>query len=517
MPWLTPPNDEGCKSVVLTMPQNAAWLACFMGALLSLTYEYNWEQNTDTDMTPADTAQKWLEIYLAIQNCEGCVITDVRLTATGLEAKYCDSDTWVDKGDLMRYGVRVSDGAIQFDLDGDNTYEITQYLNFNSADYQNGLAPITDVDRLCYTAQKMADDILDDFQDAMQILDYNTTVVFGTITAVADSLFSSLPVQIATAEMGLVLDAALEIIYQVSDAALDYIILQSSDPDVKSLVANFIFCALKDSLVTGEDGITEVVGFESNLIARMGAYYVAINTLGSVDVGYEMDFGEALEGLLDSSNFVIAGLACSYVLAEVFFLDALGLKDNWKSVILGYQQQAEYFDSRDCDDFDCLAWCYEWDFLTADGWEYVPYPSSPWTGSPMAVWNSGVGWEDILLSATNKRYGYLWIRILFSEATQITKVSYTGSIDYGTGAGKLNSVYAYTNSGHTTTSLLEAYSTSSGAETWTWDGSESIYGVLIAIYSLREDNTNPNLVALLESAKIEGTGEMPAFTQGSLC
>lgn len=375
MAWLTPPDEIGCKSVTLTMPQNAAWMACFMGALLSLTYEYNWEQNEVTDLTPAETAQKWLEIYLAIQACEGCMITDVRLTETGLEAKYCDSDDWIPKGDLMRYGVREFEGAIQFDLNGDTIFDVNIVINAPTNNYINGLAPASESAKACYAAQSLAKNIADDFKDLLELLDYNLDLIVGTIAEVSESVFGSLPAEIATVGLSQLIVASIDLAYNTTDATLEYVIPQVADPDVIDQIAEFIYCTLLKSLVT-TDGITDLVDFEANLLETMGAYYVELFTFGAIDVGFGLDFGEALSDLVGASQNVIAGLACSYSLSQVYFLGSLGLKDTWKSVILGYYQEGVYFEDRDCDDYDCAP-----ELLVNFAGEDSPVPYTVVTGS----------------------------------------------------------------------------------------------------------------------------------------
>lgn len=418
MAWLTPPDDIGAKCVKLTIPSDPNWIADFMGCLLSLTYEYNWQQNTPSDMTPAETAQKWLEIYNQIEDGECMtIVEDIEIDGCDIRKKI--DGVWVTVGSLLTgisasattlsagssASVALDDCAINFGIPRGNTGATGATGATGPAGltgpagpigpqgapsqglYQ--LEPVTDKDKLCYTAQQLAQDISDDFQDLIQLLDWNITAIFGTIAEVSEAVFSSLPAQVATAELGQILVAQLQILYNTTDASLDYIILQMSDPDVQDLIANFVYCALAKSLRT-VDGVTDVVNFETNLISAMGSYYAELLTFGSVDAGFELDFGEALSDLVSASNSVIAGLACSYVLSEIFFLSPLGLKNSWKSVILGYQAQAEFFDDRDCADFDCFQWCYEWNFLTSNGgWTADTRDGTGWN----ATWVSGQGWK----------------------------------------------------------------------------------------------------------------------------
>jgi len=500
MAWLTPPNEEGCKSVTLTMPQNAAWFACFMGALLSLTYEYNWEQNTPSDMTPEETSQKWLEIYLAIQNCEGCVITDIRLTATGLEAKYCDSDVWIEKGKLMRYAVRRQNGAIQFDTDGDNYYETNIFENSSTNNYAGGLYPVSDVDKICAVSQLMASDICDDFQDLLQLLDYNTTVISSFVTNVVEKLFTSLPAQIATAELGLVVAAALDIIYEVADATLDYIIIEMGDPDVKNQVAEFLYCALAKSLVT-TDGVTDLIDFEENLIQVLGEWFVNINTLGAVDVGFTMDFGEALAGLASAPTIVIAGLACSYVLAEVFFLGSIGLKSEWKTVALGYAGRAEFFSSNECEGFVCRECVNEVLDLTIA--QYCTYPRNDISGcSEAANWVEGVGYTRVVCTTGTGPTGGVFARIQvileLAEYATITSIRYkwTGSLS---GAVIYNRIYDWSDYPPTITELQNNGSSSGD---FTWTGSRSMKEILFIIEAQGTNASPPSSTAILQEIEV---------------
>lgn len=502
MAWLTPNSATGNRCVLIQLPEEIEWYACLQGAILDLAYSYNWEQYGT--LTPAQSAKVF---EIASNNIDGnCgMISAIRFEEGMLQVQFCGSATWVNIGNVMRYGARLQDGAIQFDLDGDNIFEITQFINTNTNNYQNGLAPITDVDKLCYTAQKLAEDILDDFQDAMQILDYNTTVVSATVTQVADKLFSSLPAQIATFETGLVLAAALQIAYQVADATLDYIIIQAGDVDVKERVSNFIFCALKDSLIEGEDGVVELVDFEENLISRIGSYFVAVATAGGVDSGYEMDFGEALEGLLDASNAAIAGLACSYVLAEVFFLDALGLKDNWRTVILGYQQQAEYFDSRDCESFDCNS-CVDMTMdLTIAKYCSLPREGSGCIsgGSTWAIWAEGVGYSSMVCvtgsGGSGGKYARIQVEVDLGSDQDITSIRWlwTGAISGGTQL--LNQVYKWVKP--STFTLISDKADVAGDYTWT--GTITARYLLFIIEAQGTNSNSPTSTAVLKEIEIQ--------------
>lgn len=71
MPWLTGdeiPEDEFCR--VIRVPNDPTFIHAVSGALLDLTYAYNWEQLGA--LTPEEQADAFDSVYVAFMNSEGC-------------------------------------------------------------------------------------------------------------------------------------------------------------------------------------------------------------------------------------------------------------------------------------------------------------------------------------------------------------------------------------------------------------------------------------------------------------
>lgn len=65
--WLTKNSiPSGRVSYILTLPDDEAWRADFLGAFLLLTKEENWEQFET--LTPTEMADEWLELFLDFES-----------------------------------------------------------------------------------------------------------------------------------------------------------------------------------------------------------------------------------------------------------------------------------------------------------------------------------------------------------------------------------------------------------------------------------------------------------------
>lgn len=382
MPYLLPdditPTDFKCLTI--RIPDDPQWESTFWGALTELCKWFNFERDEAHHATiVAHLWQEWIEAAMACNT-----ITAMEFFEGKLRIQFCNSSTWVNVGSLGNFGVRFENGALQYDLDGDGNYDVTQYTTFAQNVYQQGLVPATATDIICYSATELAEQVTDDFQDMLQLLNAATTFFLGTGVDFARTIAWSLPVWL-TAGIDDAMLLQIAAAYNFTTAAQEYFIEQLNDIDVKREVANFIYCALVESLVT-VDGITTLENFEDNLISVVGSYFIAIPISLVSDV-LTLDFGSIIQDAIGFPNKAIAGIAIGYALAQKQIMaDALHISDTWTALFQGLAVQAAYFDERDCSGFDCLP---ELIVTFNEETNTVPYTLSAW-GTVQVV--SGRDW-----------------------------------------------------------------------------------------------------------------------------
>jgi len=485
MPWLTPPNDEGCKSVTLSMPQNAAWMACFMGALLSLTYEYNWEQNQPTDLTPSETAQKWLEIYLAIQNCEGCVITDVRLTPTGLEAKYCDSDEWIPKGDLMRYKVRQNGQSIQFDLDGDGEYDVTQNFFSEENTFNNNIPFADQNDQFCRASWALSKLLCGNFLSLMIKMKISENVSAGLVQVLGELI-----------PLTALADDTIEFITEtMPQAVLEYIQENAAHPDTQRKVAEWIFCSLVENY---PDHLGEVIDD-----IPLGVYTPIFDLIEFRVTVQWVNISEIAQSIYDTAiGDYVAYLVIGYAKSAMrSLLEFSGIYEGPEKVIQGAMASAIFSDARDCEDFGCLE-CVN-TVLDFEISEQCSYPRQMVNcGGDGATWEEGVGWKTTICidSGSNPNRGYydrIQLIIDLGETKTMTNIkwSWEGSMS---GLSVQNTL-DYSSNGETWTRFSTNATTGGDYE---WTGSQEASYILVILEAGGTYSNQPTNSAILKTVEI---------------
>lgn len=66
MPWLTPDDDPSFTTWVVFLPDGVDWIACFIGAFMSLCEPDNWQEFGT--ITPEEAAAKWQEALRKTEN-----------------------------------------------------------------------------------------------------------------------------------------------------------------------------------------------------------------------------------------------------------------------------------------------------------------------------------------------------------------------------------------------------------------------------------------------------------------
>jgi len=354
--WLTPNNDDGQLYVLLSIPSTVEWIACLRGAILSLTYDYNWEQFGA--MTPEETAQKWLEIFEAIETFEGDLLKDIRLNDAMLQKMFWRSDTWVDVGNVMRYKIRAIDGGWEMDLDGNDTYEINQFTNSTQNIYGEGL-PFADVnDQICRASWALANSLADDFRDVMRYAVISQRISAGIVQMMAE----------ATVVLGLTDDTIRFVSETLPQLVLDWIKDNSTDPDTIAQLAEWIYCSIQTHLPDDLDDVIKDIPL---------GIYAPVFTV--IDVGRQVEWGN-FEDVADSIYNTAVGKSVAYLIigyaqsSHRAVLEFLGAYKPTEGMIRAAMSSAQYFDARDCEFDDCDPLL----IVTFDSNNVVPFTLSEW-------------------------------------------------------------------------------------------------------------------------------------------
>jgi len=297
MAWLTPNSEAGEIHVLLTIPENTVeWLACLKGAILDLTYARNWELYGS--LTPEETAQKWLEIYNEIVVFEGNMLADIQFDEAMLQKKFINSSTWIDVGNVMRYKIQSVDGGWQMDLDGNDTYEITQFTNSQQNIYGEGL-PTADLnDKICRASWALANSLADDFRDVVRLMKVTEDISAGIVQMMAE----------ATIALKLTSETIEFISEDLPQAALDWIRDNSNDPDTIAQLAEWIYCSIQANYPNNLDDVMDDI--------PLGIYAPVVTI---IDVGRQVrwgnyqDIGQSIYDTLvgKSVAYMIVGYAIS--------------------------------------------------------------------------------------------------------------------------------------------------------------------------------------------------------------
>lgn len=113
MPWLTGDDPESATTCrALLVPDDETFKAAVRGALLELTYVYNWEQ--EGDLTPDEAAALAFEMFLTYENqpCEGGSMQHVQ-TLEGTAGSFVFEEIPQDGRDLIvEFEARSNNGGV---------------------------------------------------------------------------------------------------------------------------------------------------------------------------------------------------------------------------------------------------------------------------------------------------------------------------------------------------------------------------------------------------------------------
>jgi hypothetical protein len=375
--WLTPDSATGECKISLVIPNSTEWRALFFGALTELSYSYNWEKYGV--MTPEEAAEAADKAIREAIRCEDeNLITGVRITGCDIEIEQngewssigspldnlvlsavglpsgdpptavidgCDLELGIPQGQQGIQGLTGETG--QNGLDGADGLD-GQVGASGTPGY--GLPLPTDEDAICFMATQLAIYVQDDVQDFLEALDFTQTAFLGSIKDLFRAVASFIPTFV-----GFGIDEAaswiFDVTYNVTEAALDYARENVADIEVRDIFANWVYCALKESLVV-DSGNVSLVNFPANLAAQAGGAIISLPVNVSGDT-ITMTLGTILNGLLNATNTALAGYTAGWFIAQEYVIgEIFGVEDGYRTLLATAYGGAQYFDSRSCASFE---------------------------------------------------------------------------------------------------------------------------------------------------------------------
>lgn len=211
------------------------------------------------------------------------------------------------------------------------------------------LPNITDTDKYCYAAWKIARVWADHLQDALELVDVLTTQTAESVEATTDSLVGWIPV------VGDVSGAAVEYVHEgMIQPVLDWLRENATDAEAIQGAAEMLFCAFSASYPDVENWYS---------------FLELPEDFPTVDFTPETltweNFGNIMEFVFDlaSGESMKYAIMAWGLFAEELLGDAAGMVEPVKNQIAFACNNAQFFDSRDCIDFDCEPPTEEWEHL----------------------------------------------------------------------------------------------------------------------------------------------------------
>lgn len=351
-----PPIDEDL--ICLKLPQK--WFPLLQGWLSFIRARFPYAG--DEAEANQDKGAKFLELF------DGCdVITDLRILNNRLEAQFCGSNLWVLIGKINTIPMRYQNGQMQYDVDGDGTFEVSQYINNVQNIFGTGGLPVTDDnDRFCRAAWAMANSLSDDYADVAKKIDLATNQV------------ASRGIQWLGAIVPWTLSAeTIESITEgVSSFIKDWLYGAARDPETIRQVAEILFCSIKDHYPNNLDNVIKDLdlGPYEPIGGPLQSFFFWENFGALAEVAYNTGTG---------TNTAYLILAYAKV-SELAFIEFLGLATPVKDAMIYALNTAEHFDGRECGSFSCMTWEHE--FLSTDliTWEIFNFgikTSSGWVST----------------------------------------------------------------------------------------------------------------------------------------
>jgi hypothetical protein len=331
-----PPIDEDL--ICLQLPRK--WFPLIQGYMgfLKARFPYDGDHAAES----IDRARKFFELF------DGCdVITNLRVGNNVLEAQFCGSDTWVFIGRINTLPTRYNNGKLEYDVNGDGSFSVSQYINSQQNIYGGGLPVADDNDRLCRASWIIGKAMLDDWKDIVQ----NTALTVNFVAQASGWLVSWLLFPPIT--------ETVKMIGTTTQIVANWLAGAAVEPEVQRKMAELLFCALKECY---PDDLNNLFDYIDLGIYEPSGFFDEVAQLA---VWQNFDFVAQLAyDTSNSSQIVYLALALQKIAIKVGIAN-MGIVVSPIQAMLTYAlNTAEHFDSRDCGGFGCMLWEHQVNFET---------------------------------------------------------------------------------------------------------------------------------------------------------
>jgi hypothetical protein len=339
MPYLLP-NDldpDVFKCLTIRVPDDPQWEVNFWGALLELAKWFNHDRDAlHKGKIVADKWRGWIDDSMACNTITGITIVNSKLLV-----QYCNSDVWVTVGPVSTIPMRYNNGKLEYDINGDGTFEVSFYNNIQQNFLGQGEFPITDDnDRICRASWAMAREMADNMNDIVRAITSGSKLLAGAMQMLASWTVIAQPAE--------------ETIEYFSDelpqSVLDFFGSKITDPDTIKKIAEMLYCSLVENYPDDLDNVINDIPL---------GIYAPIATLDPTKIQWT-NFGDIMQSIYDSllgpntAYLVIAYAKVSIQALSVFNFLPTPVRQTMTQALA----TAEYFDSRDCVGFPCEGWTH---------------------------------------------------------------------------------------------------------------------------------------------------------------
>lgn len=345
MPYLLPDDldPDVFKCLTIRVPDDPQWEVNFWGALLELAKWFNHERDAlHKGKIVADKWRGWIEEAMTCNT-----ITDMAIVSNKLLIQRCNSEIWIEVGPINTIPMKVENGKIYYDVNGDGTFELSQYINTQQNIFGPGGLPVTDDnDRFCRASWIMANSLADDYADVAKKID----LLVNQIPSRGVQWLSSLTVFPPLIEF---IESNIE---GITAFIKDWVYGTARDPETIRKVAEILFCSIKDHYPDNLDNVISDLdlGAYEPTGGPIGSIYIWENFAGLAEVAYNS---------LTGTNTAYLILAYAKI-SESAVIQFLGLSTPVEDAMNYALNTAEHFDSRDCGGFDCMLWEHQVNFTT---------------------------------------------------------------------------------------------------------------------------------------------------------
>lgn len=240
-----------------------------------------------------------------------------------------------------------------------------------------------------------------------------------SIVNIVQQLIGEIPV------IGGVVNAAVDYAKDVADKDIADIIAVTNGQDFREQIQCKLYCSFKNSSINQFD---------------------------------QQMFNDALTDLRNWASELLPALPFITFYGQAFalFVDASFTDDNYRHALTGQDERSDNCSILCTDCLPETEWCYEIDFLTADG----GFENA--SGSDYGNWTSGQGWVSETTSGGGQS---VWIRRAITPTTVLTHLEIDVTWTNTTG----RNIQVNTNNG----AIISDVGSPPLSHTYTWDGSES--------------------------------------------